>query len=92
MPKRFLECTEIKGKSAMCINDEIYKFEPNSIPENFVVLFETDPGWNQHGGKELLRFRHIRNRVTIIGTKNNRSAKRINEISNFVWNCDPNVH
>jgi hypothetical protein len=41
-----------KGKSTYAMNPNC---EPNSPPD-LVLLFETKPGWNQHGGPELFTF------------------------------------
>ncbi|OHB63111.1 MAG: hypothetical protein A2Y76_04940 [Planctomycetes bacterium RBG_13_60_9] len=41
-----------KGKSTYAMNPNC---EPNS-PSDMVLLFETKPGWNQHGGPELFTF------------------------------------
>jgi len=41
-----------KGRSTYAMNPHC---EPNS-PGDTVLLFETEPGWNQHGGPELFAF------------------------------------
>jgi len=50
---KYLKCPGAgEGKCAYAINQAC---RPSS-PSNTVLLFETEPGWNQHGGPELFTF------------------------------------
>jgi hypothetical protein len=53
LPEEF-KCVGAEGKCNYAINENVAGLPDANLPADMVVLFETEPGWNQHGGREIL--------------------------------------
>ena len=52
---KILKCpSDKKGPSSFALNPNANLYSP----DNVVLIFETSPGWNQHGGAELLTYKN----------------------------------
>jgi prepilin-type processing-associated H-X9-DG protein len=61
--KGHFTCPEVKSGIRVCtyaMNEQISGMKIAEVDPNTILLFETDAGWNQHGGAELLRLREHR--------------------------------
>ncbi len=47
-----------EGQSSYAMNANLSGMKLDDIPPDLVLLFETRPGWNQHGSAEILTFNH----------------------------------
>lgn len=46
----------VLGQSCYAMNENVAGKKLSGLASDVVLLFETKPGWNQHGGAELLTF------------------------------------
>lgn len=54
-PDEAFKCPEVKeGRCNFAFNKNIAGMKLDDIPGDVVLLFESEPGWNQVGGPELL--------------------------------------
>jgi hypothetical protein len=63
--------------------------EPNSAGDT-VLLFETNAGWNQAGGPEILTADHHPRGCNIVFTADHCRFVRTNDLANLRWKADPN--
>lgn len=60
MPKQFIcpHSNTKEGECAYAFNSSLTGKKYSEVPPDTVILFETKPGWNQHGGPEILTTEH----------------------------------
>lgn len=85
------------GQSSYAINENAITLEPPimrgiqepNAPPDIVLLFESEPGWNQYGGPELLTFKnHKGEGCYIVFTDGHMEFIGSKEANNLKWKPD----
>jgi prepilin-type processing-associated H-X9-DG protein len=90
-PKSFICKGAPEGPCNYAMNKNIEKLGTNNAPPDMVLLFESQPGWNQAGGPEILATEnHQGEGCNIVFVDGHVEFVRIERLKNLRWDTKKN--